>query len=71
MHLIFPDYFFIMMPGWGELIIILLILLLVFGARRLPEIAKSLGKGIKVFKKTISNADEDHDENTQKSEDNN
>jgi sec-independent protein translocase protein TatA len=37
--------------GWQELLIILLIILLLFGASRLPEIAKGLGKSIGAFKK--------------------
>lgn len=37
--------------GMQELIVILLILLLLFGASKLPELAKSLGKAIKEFKK--------------------
>lgn len=37
--------------GMGELIVILLIVLLLFGASRLPEIAKALAKSIKEFKK--------------------
>jgi len=40
--------------GFGEIIFILLILLLVFGARRLPEIGQSLGKGIREFKKSMN-----------------
>jgi sec-independent protein translocase protein TatA len=37
--------------GGQELILILLIILLLFGAQKLPELAKGLGKGIKEFKK--------------------
>lgn len=37
--------------GMPELLVILGIVVLVFGARRIPEIAQSLGKGIKEFKK--------------------
>lgn len=37
--------------GMPELIVILIIVLLLFGAARLPEIARSLGKAIKEFKK--------------------
>lgn len=37
--------------GMGELIIILLIVLVLFGASRLPAIARALGKSIKEFKK--------------------
>ena len=37
--------------GMGELIVILVIVLLLFGAKKLPEIAKALGKSVKEFKK--------------------
>ena len=38
--------------GFQELLVILLICLLLFGAQRLPEIGRSLGKAIQDFKKT-------------------
>lgn len=41
--------------GMGELLVILVIVLLVFGAKRLPEIARSLGKAAKEFKKETDN----------------
>ncbi len=44
--------------GLPELIIILVIVLLVFGAGRLPEIGKALGKGIRSFKQSVSVDDE-------------
>jgi len=37
--------------GWPEIIGILLVLLLLFGAKKLPELAKGLGKGINEFRK--------------------
>jgi sec-independent protein translocase protein TatA len=37
--------------GWGEILIIVLIVLLLFGASRIPEVMKSLGKGVREFKK--------------------
>lgn len=37
--------------GTGELVLIFLIILLLFGANRLPEIARSVGKAIREFKK--------------------
>ena len=49
--------------GIQEIVIILIVGLLVFGATRLPKIAKSLGQGIKEFKKTVKDLDEDEDEN--------
>lgn len=52
------------MPGIPELIIILVVLLLLFGAKRLPEIARSVGKSSKEFKKGLREGelDEDADE---------
>jgi sec-independent protein translocase protein TatA len=43
--------------GMGELIVILLIVLMLFGAKRLPEVAKSLGKSIKSFKDGMNEID--------------
>ena len=40
--------------GFGELMVILVIVLVLFGARRVPEIGASIGKGIREFKKSIS-----------------
>lgn len=40
------------MIGWQELLIIFLIVLLLFGAKRLPEIAKGLGKAVSEFKRS-------------------
>ena len=37
--------------GGGEIILILALVLILFGAKKLPELAKGLGKGIKEFKK--------------------
>ncbi len=36
--------------GWGELLIILLIVVVIFGASRLPQIGKGLGEGIRNFR---------------------
>lgn len=41
---------FAMLNGW-EIVLILAVVLLLFGARKLPELAKGLGNGIKEFKK--------------------
>ncbi|HWR83601.1 MAG TPA: twin-arginine translocase TatA/TatE family subunit [Candidatus Deferrimicrobium sp.] len=39
--------------GWPELLVILVVILLLFGARRLPEIAQGLGKGIREFRRAM------------------
>ncbi len=45
--------------GTGEIIIIALIILLLFGAKKIPEMAKGIGKGIKEFKKGINEVEEE------------
>src|SRR5436190_17799744 len=45
--------------GWQGAIIILIVLLVVFGPRRLPEMGRSLGKGMREFKDSISGKDDD------------
>ena len=42
--------------GMGELVVILLIVVLLFGAKRLPEIAKGMGQSVKVFKDALNGA---------------
>lgn len=42
--------------GFSELMILMVVILLVFGAKRLPEIGSSIGKGIREFKRSISDA---------------
>lgn len=44
--------------GLPEMIIILVIILVLFGASRLPEVGRGLGQAIKNFKKSTSGADE-------------
>ena len=39
--------------GFREILIILLIVLILFGARRIPEVMKAFGKGIREFKKSV------------------
>ncbi len=45
--------------GTSELMVILLIVLVLFGAKKLPELARGLGKSIKEFKKATQEAEED------------
>ena len=45
--------------GLPEMLIILVIILLIFGASRLPEIGKGIGSGIKNFKSAVKDPDEE------------
>jgi sec-independent protein translocase protein TatA len=45
--------------GYQELLIILVIVLILFGANRLPELAKSLGSSVKEFKKGVNETRDD------------
>ena len=51
------------MPNIGplELVIVLVIVLLLFGAKRLPELGRSLGSGMKEFKDSVTGKDDDGD----------
>ena len=44
--------------GAPELIIILIIVFFLFGAKRIPEMAKGIGEGIKNFKKSVKDTDD-------------
>ena len=55
------------MPGWispWELLLLALVVLLVFGPKRLPEIGRSLGRGMREFKESVTGKDEPHAELT-------
>lgn len=47
-------------PSITQLLIILLIIVLLFGAKKIPELAKGLGSGIKNFKKAVKEDEEDN-----------
>ena len=44
--------------GFGELLIILLVVLIFFGAKKIPEIAHGFGKGIREFKKGLKDVED-------------
>ena len=50
---------FVSIPNGPEMLLIFLIVLLLFGAKRLPELFKSLGKSIREFKKATTEIEED------------
>ncbi len=45
--------------GWQGIVIILLVLLLIFGPKRLPEMGRSIGHGIREFKDSLTGKDDD------------
>jgi sec-independent protein translocase protein TatA len=57
------DYTFLIgMPGGPELIIILIVILLLFGSTRLPQLARGMGKSINEFKKGLSEGEKDDEQ---------
>ncbi len=45
--------------GFTEILVLVLIVLLVFGAKKIPELMKSFGKGVKSFKEGVNGIEED------------
>jgi sec-independent protein translocase protein TatA len=52
--------------GWQEILLILLIVLILFGAKKIPELAKGLGRGVKEFKKGLKDEIETPDDDEKK-----
>ena len=48
--------------GWQVLIVILLVALIIFGPKRLPEMGRSLGRGMREFKESVTGDSKDDDE---------
>ena len=48
--------------GWPGLVVILLVLLLIFGPKRLPEMGRSLGRGMREFKDSIMGENKDEEQ---------
>lgn len=43
--------------GWSEILIIVFILVILFGAKRIPDLARSIGQGIRLFKKGLQDVE--------------
>lgn len=54
------------LPGGMEIILIVLVIVLLFGAKKIPELMKGLGGGIKEFKKAASTDDDEESKNSNK-----
>ena len=48
--------------GWGEIVLIVLVILLHFGGKKIPELMKGLGKGVKSFKSGLSEVESEIEE---------
>ena len=57
-----------MAVGPWQVVAILVIIVLLFGAKKIPELAQGIGKGIKIFKKEVGNDDKTDEENKEKIE---
>lgn len=53
-------------PGPFEIILVLVIVLLLFGGKKIPELMKGMGKGIKNFKDGLNTDEDDEEEKNQK-----
>jgi sec-independent protein translocase protein TatA len=49
-------------PGPLEIIIVLIIVLVIFGPKRLPDLGRSLGKGMREFKDSVTGKDKEHEQ---------
>ncbi|MFO8236391.1 MAG: twin-arginine translocase TatA/TatE family subunit [Bacteroidales bacterium] len=58
------------MPGPWELVLIVLVLLLIFGGKKIPEIMKGFGKGIKEFKDATGRGDDSKKEDNEDNKEN-
>lgn len=56
------QFLLIEMPGGGELLIILVVVLLLFGGKKIPELMRGLGKGIREFNDAKSNVTKELEE---------
>ena len=45
--------------GWGEIVLIALVVLLLFGGKKIPELMKGLGKGVRSFKEGMSKVEDE------------
>lgn len=47
--------------GWGEILLIALVVVLLFGGKKIPELMKGVGKGVRSFKEGMKGLDDDSD----------
>ena len=57
--MVIKEIIYAAMPGGGEMVVIAIVILLLFGAKKLPELARGLGQGIKEFKGAVDGVKEE------------
>lgn len=60
-----------MTPSIPQILIVLAVILIIFGPKKIPGIGKALGQAIRGFKKGVTGESEEQDKSEEKSEDNN
>jgi sec-independent protein translocase protein TatA len=55
--------------SFGKLILIILVIVILFGSKKIPDFAQGLGKGIREFKKALKGEDENKDSSEKKPDD--
>lgn len=65
-QLMISPVFLFAMPGGGELILIAIVILLLFGGKKIPELMRGVGKGIREFKDAKENVTNEFDINLNK-----
>ena len=60
--MILRDFTYAAMPGGWEMVVIAIVILLLFGAKKLPELARGLGQGIREFKGAVDGVKEEMNE---------
>ena len=59
MTTLFSIYPLIFGLGWGEIVLIALVVLLLFGGKKIPELMKGIGKGVKSFKDGVKGIEDE------------
>ena len=60
--MILKDFTYAAMPGGWEMVVTAIVILLLFGAKKLPELAKGLGQGIREFKGAVDGVKDEIDD---------
>jgi len=54
------------MPGWSQILLVVIAILLLFGGRKIPELMRGIGQGMKEFKKATNDDDDGAEPETDK-----